>query len=95
MKFKDYLQKDIERIGCSLSELSKASGLSSAVLSRYRSGERAPRKDSELLVQLCSGIGELEQKAGLASTVQNRLAVYKASLSEDYALNYDRFDRLL
>ena len=27
MKFKDYLQKDIERIGCSLSELSKASGV--------------------------------------------------------------------
>ena len=95
MKFKDYLQKDIERIGCSLSELSKASGLSSAVLSRYRSGERAPRKDSELLVQLCNGITELEQKAGLASTVQNRLAIYKAALSEDYVLNYDRFDRLL
>ena len=95
MKFKDYLQKDIERIGCSLSELSKASGLSSAVLSRYRSGERAPRKDSELLVQLCNGITELEQKAGLASTVQNRLAIYKAALSDDYVLNYDRFDRLL
>ncbi len=95
MKFKDYLQKDLERIGCSLSELSKASGLSSAVLSRYRSGERAPRKDSELLVQLCSGISTLEQKAGLPSNHQNRLAVYKAALSDDYTLNYDRFDRLL
>lgn len=95
MKFKDYLQKDLERISCSLSELSKASGLSSAVLSRYRSGERTPRKDSDLLVQLCNGINDLEEKAGLPSNRKNRLSLYKISLSEELMLHYDRFDQLL
>ena len=54
MEFKDYFRNDLEHIGCSLSDLSRVSGLSSAVLSRYRSGERIPRKDSELLAKLCS-----------------------------------------
>lgn len=95
MKFKDYLQKDLERVGCSLSELSKASGLSSAVLSRYRSGERTPRKDSDLLIQLCNGISDIEDQAGLPSNRKTRLSLYKESLTEDLTLHYDRFDQLL
>ena len=47
MKFQKLINDDMERIGCTLSELSRASGLSAAVLSRYRSGEREPGERGE------------------------------------------------
>ena len=64
MEFRNYLKEDIDRIGCTLSELSRASGLSNAVISRYRSGERVPRQNSEMLEMLCSGLDQLDTFQG-------------------------------
>ena len=42
MKFGDLLNSYIESLGCTAKELADRSGISPAVISRYRSGERTP-----------------------------------------------------
>ena len=42
MTFCEKLNNYIEQLECSSQELANASGLSSAVISRYRNGERTP-----------------------------------------------------
>lgn len=59
MKFNDYLNQYIEMLDCSAKELADACGLSSAVISRYRSGERVPAADSSHLDKLVAGLSEL------------------------------------
>lgn len=59
MTFQEQLQYYIDLIQCSAKELAKASELSEAALSRYRSGDRTPERDSEQLVGLASGIALL------------------------------------
>ena len=56
MKFCDRLNLYIETLGCSAKTLSAASGISDAAISRYRSGEREPGRDSEQLLRLAQGI---------------------------------------
>ena len=56
MKFSDRLNLYIETLGCSAKTLSAASGISDAAISRYRSGEREPGRDSEQLLRLAQGI---------------------------------------
>ena len=51
MKFCDRLNLYIETLGCSAKTLSAASGISDAAISRYRSGEREPGRDSEQLLR--------------------------------------------
>ena len=56
MKFCDRLNLYIETLSCSAKTLSAASGISDAAISRYRSGEREPGRDSEQLLRLAQGI---------------------------------------
>ena len=46
MEFKDVLNRYMERTGCSARDLAERSGLSTATISRYRSGDRVPEADS-------------------------------------------------
>ncbi|MGN0494852.1 MAG: helix-turn-helix domain-containing protein [Lachnospiraceae bacterium] len=56
MKLSELINQYMEEIDCTPKELSEASDLSSAVISRYRSGEREPGIDSEQLEKLAKGI---------------------------------------
>ena len=56
MTFSEQLNEYLSILNCSAKELSQISGLSNSVISRYRSGERVPRPESEKLNQLCEGI---------------------------------------
>ena len=49
--FSDKLNEYCEELGCTGKELSDFSGLSAAVISRYRKGERVPLWESEQLFQ--------------------------------------------
>lgn len=62
MKFGELLNEYIEQLSCSAKELSDISGLSNAVISRYRSGEREPAADSEQLTKICEGLANLARK---------------------------------
>ena len=46
MKFGDLLNSYIESLGCTAKELADRSGISPAVISRYRSGKRTPQAGS-------------------------------------------------
>lgn len=56
MKFKEVLNKYLKELNCSSKKLSDESGLSESVISRYRSGERTPLKNSEQLNKLTKAL---------------------------------------
>mgnify|MGYP004679359875 CR=1 FL=1 len=62
MKFHEQLNEYIQRIDCTAKELSDASGLSPATLSRYRSGERVPGIDTKAFRQLTVAIVQIADK---------------------------------
>ncbi len=62
MEFKDQFESYIQQLDCTAKELSIASGLSAATLSRYRSGERIPEADSKNLDNLIRGIVQIAQE---------------------------------
>lgn len=59
MNFHEKLNQYIDILNCTAKELSEASGLSPATLSRYRSGERVPEINSDTFNQICKGIAVL------------------------------------
>ncbi|MGN1127073.1 MAG: helix-turn-helix domain-containing protein, partial [Ruminococcus sp.] len=56
MKFNEKLNEYIKILGCTAKELSQNSGISTATISRYRSGERVPEINSHALNHLCNAI---------------------------------------
>lgn len=75
MKFQELFNQWIQELGCSARELSEVTGLSAAVISRYRSGTRAPLKGSQQLEQLLAGLNEL--------SIHNGFSDHKRKLLED------------
>ncbi len=62
MDFSILLDNYIKEIGCNAKELSIASGISASVISRYRTGERVPSADSDIVKKLADGIAALSDK---------------------------------
>ena len=56
MNFKEVLNEYLKELNCSSKKLSNESGLSESVISRYRSGERTPLKNSEQLNKLTKAL---------------------------------------
>lgn len=65
MDFKDKLAEYIELLNCSAKDLSESSGLSAATISRYQSGERVPKADSENFLNLVNGIVRISESKGI------------------------------
>lgn len=63
MKFNEKLNEYLAEVGCTAKELSAASGISPATLSRYRSGDRVPSVDTEQFTRLCEAIARLSETA--------------------------------
>ena len=59
MEFKDVLNRYMERTGCSARDLAERSGLSTATISRYRTGDRVPEADSRQVENLAKGIAAI------------------------------------
>ena len=59
MSFQDLLNEYLARLNCTGKELADASGLSTAVISRYRSGNHRPEHGSEQWQRLMDGIAAL------------------------------------
>lgn len=62
MNFKEVLNKYLKELNCSQKMLSESSGLSETVISRYKSGERTPVKNSEQLTKLTTAIFNISKK---------------------------------
>lgn len=90
MDFNDRLNYYVDLLGCTSSSLSKASGVSLASISRYRSGERTPASDSPQVAMLAKGIAQLSSENDDVSTldeqdVLTKLASDASGIPIDYA----------
>ena len=62
MKFNEVLNVYLKELNCSSKKLSTESGLSESVISRYRSGERTPVKESEQMNKLITALFNIAQE---------------------------------
>lgn len=87
MKFKEVLNKYLKELNCSSKKLSDESGLSESVISRYRSGERTPLKNSEQLNKLTNALFNIAKDNG-----KNKYTFNKIESDFNSTLTSDDFD---
>ena len=87
MKFKEVLNKYLKELDCSSKKLSNESGLSESVISRYRSGERTPVKNSEQLNKLTKALFNIAKDNG-----KNKYTFDKIESDFNSVLTSDDFD---
>lgn len=87
MNFKEVLNKYLKELDCSSKKLSNESGLSESVISRYRSGERTPVKNSEQLNKLTKALFNIAKDNG-----KNKYTLDKIESDFNIALPSDDFD---
>lgn len=87
MNFKKVLNKYLKELNCSSKKLSNESGLSESVISRYRSGERTPVKNSEQLNKLTKALFNIAKDNG-----KNKYTFDKIESDFNIALPSDDFD---
>ena len=87
MKFKEVLNKYLKELNCSSKKLSDESGLSESVISRYRSGERTPAKNSEQLNKLTNALFNIAKDNG-----KNKCTFDKIVSDFNSVLTSDDFD---
>lgn len=87
MNFKEVLNEYLKELNCSSKKLSNESGLSESVISRYRSGERTPVKNSEQLNKLTKALFNIAKDSG-----KNKYTLDKIVSDFNSALASDNFD---
>ena len=87
MNFKEVLNKYLKELNCSSKKLSNESGLSESVISRYRSGERTPVKNSEQLNKLTKALFNIAKDSG-----KNKYTLDKIVSDFNSVLTSDDFD---
>ena len=87
MNFKEVLNEYLKELNCSSKKLSNESGLSESVISRYRSGERTPVKNSEQLNKLTKALFNIAKDNG-----KNKYTFDKIESDFNIALPSDNFD---
>ena len=87
MNFKEVLNEYLKELNCSSKKLSNESGLSESVISRYRSGERTPLKNSEQLNKLTKALFNIAKDNG-----KNKYTLDKIVSDFNIALPSDDFD---
>ena len=87
MNFKEVLNKYLKELNCSSKKLSNESGLSESVISRYRSGERTPVKNSEQLNKLTKALFNIAKDTG-----KNKYTFDKIESDFNSTLASDDFD---
>ena len=87
MNFKEVLNEYLKELNCSSKKLSNESGLSESVISRYRSGERTPLKNSEQLNKLTKALFNIAKDNG-----RNKYTFDKIESDFNSVLTSDDFD---
>lgn len=87
MNFKEVLNEYLKELNCSSKKLSNESGLSESVISRYRSGERTPLKNSEQLNKLTKALFNIAKDNG-----KNKYTFDKIESDFNSVLTSDDFD---
>lgn len=87
MNFKKVLNEYLKELNCSSKKLSNESGLSESVISRYKSGERTPVKNSEQLNKLTKALFNIAKDSS-----KNKYTLDKIVSDFNIALPSDDFD---
>lgn len=84
MDFKNLLNIYLQELNCTPKQLSKVSGLSQTVISRYRNGERIPLKDSKQLTKLITALFNIAQENNKTQHTLDRISNdFNSTLSSD------------
>ena len=78
--FRDVFLEYVDRLDCTSKALSSASGLSPVVISRYRSGDRTPLKNSPQFQKLVHGLALLCEEKGFSDTESQIYETLEAAL---------------
>lgn len=98
MDFCEQLNKYMEELRCSSKDLVDASGLSSAVISRYRKGERTPFLRSEQIEKLSDGLYKISKDKKIFLTrneIYNTLSHTLSDISIDFKQLSKNFQDIL
>ncbi len=97
MQFQEQLDQYMRELDCSGKELAEASGLSAAIISRYRSGSRLPSQKSDSIERLAQGLHTVSQRRGRELTVLEIRGSLERSLLREKppALSPEHFSALL
>ena len=90
MKFSEELNNYINLLNCSAKDLSKISGLSPTLISRYLSGKRNPRNDSEYLERLVDGLYKIASEKNIKITKKSIKDTLVSSINPEN-INYNNF----
>lgn len=84
MNFKKVLNEYLKELNCSSKKLSNESGLSESVISRYKSGERTPVKNSEQLNKLTKALFNIAKDSGKNKyTLDKIVSDFNSTLASD------------
>ena len=95
MKFNDVLNTYLESLNCSSKKLSKESGLSEPTISRYRSGERTPAKDSKQFKKLINALFNIAKDNGKNKYSLDKITSDFVSTFENDNFDYETFSNNL
>ena len=92
--FREKLNKYMELLHCSGKEFAEYSGISEATVSRYRSGARTPKVNSEDMKKLCHGICAAAEKKEIDLSYKTVLSELN-TLAEAVPFDYDSLQKKL
>ena len=84
--FGEKLNEYLELLGCSGKEFAEWSGISEATISRYRSGARMPKPESDDLEKLCKGICRAAEQKGIESISYKDVFDEFAAIAASFAM---------
>ena len=92
--FREKLNEYMELLHCSGKEFAEYSGISAATVSRYRSGARTPKANSEDMKRLCRGICAAAEKKEIDLSCKTVLSELN-TLAEAVPFDYDSLQKKL
>ncbi|MGN0317889.1 MAG: hypothetical protein ACI4E1_08175 [Lachnospira sp.] len=91
MTFHELINEYIDKLGCNAKGLADASGLSAAVISRYRTGEREPVPGSEQFQKLVSGIVQIANEKNITDITMETVSSDFISTLNQKNEDYEKF----
>ena len=95
MTFKDTFNKLLKELNCTSRKLSINSGISESVISRYRSGERTPKKDSTQINKLIDTLYNISHEQELKYTKEDIKNILLSTFQEDNSFDYETLSKNL
>lgn len=95
MTFKDTFNKLLKELNCTSRKLSINSGISESVISRYRSGERTPKKDSTQINKLIDTLYNISNEQELKYTKEDIKNILLSTLQEGNSFDYETLSKNL